>query len=328
MSLLVGGRLVEVPGVTIIPPSSHGGPAWSRIDPGDYRQRRGAPSQIVIHTTKGMWPQRVLVGAGPAGRAEHVARFWDRSDEHSAAHIVVGSDGVTACLCDLATTAAFHATVANERSVGVEIYQEAGGGIYQAALDAAVRVVLALCEALQIPPIVLGASYDGRPLPELLDGGPSYRGIYGHRSNTTRRGRGDPGDEIFVRLQLAGAEALTPAIYPLLNLERQQHLVSRGAKLALDGIPGPASLGAAKAAGYARWRDVPRLSSAESHRISAPSLVGTGSSTSSPTRISPSGLSRSQPHGSSSIVSSMSSPRISTHRLARWTVRRSWQAKT
>lgn len=260
MSLLVGGRLVEVPGVTVIPPASHGGPVWSALDPGDYRQRRGAPSQIVIHTTKGMWPQRVLDGAGPAGRADHVARFWDRSDEHSAAHIVVGSDGVTACLCDVATTAAFHATVANERSVGVEIYQEAGGGIYQAALDAAVRVVLALCEALQIPPILLGARYDGKPIPELLDGGPSYRGIYGHRSNTARRGRGDPGDEIFTRLIVAGAEAMPISRYHANNLERQQHLVSRGAKLALDGIPGPATLAAARVAGYARWRDVPRLS--------------------------------------------------------------------
>lgn len=261
MSLLVGGKLVPVPGVTVISPASHGGPAWSTLDPGDYRQRRGAPSQIVIHTTKGLWPQQVLVGAGPAGRAEHVARFWDRSDEHSAAHIVVGSDGVTACLCDVTTTAAFHATVANERSVGVEIYQEAGGGIYQAALDAAVHVVLTLCEALQIPPIVLGASYNGRPLPELLDGGPAFRGIYGHRSNTERRGPGDPGNEIFKLLQLAGAEAMDIDTYRVHNLERQQHLFSRfGFKLKLDGIPGPATLAAARAAGYDRWRDVPRLS--------------------------------------------------------------------
>jgi hypothetical protein len=167
---------------------------------------------------------------------------------------------ITACLCDVATVAAFHATVANERSVGVEIYQESGGGIHAAALDAAVRVVLALCEALDIPPIVLGAGYNGRPLPELLDGGTVYRGIYGHRSNTTRRGRGDPGDEIFTRLIVAGAEAMPISRYHANNLERQQRLVSRGAKLALDGIPGPASLAAAKAAGYARWRDVPRLS--------------------------------------------------------------------
>lgn len=260
MSLLIGGKLVPVPGVAVLPPVSHGGPAWARLDPGDYRQRRGAPSQIVLHTTKGMWPQHVIPGVGPADRAERVARYWDRSDEHSAAHIVVGSDGITACLCDVATTAAFHATVANERSVGVEIYQEAGGGIHEAALSAAVRVVLTLCDALAIPPILLGARYDGKPIPELLDGGPSYRGIYGHRSNTARRGRGDPGDEIFTRLIVAGAEAMPISRYHANNLERQQHLVSRGAKLALDGIPGPASIAAARAAGYVRWRDVPGLS--------------------------------------------------------------------
>lgn len=207
-----------------------------------------------------MWPQRVLTGVGPTGRAEHVARFWNRSDEHSAAHVVVGSDGVTACLCDVVTTTAYHATVANERSVGVEVYQEADGGVYEAALDAAVRVVLALCAALEIPPIVLGASYNGRPLPELLDGGPQFRGIYGHRSNTSRRGRGDPGDAIFARLLTAGAEAMSTTDYHRINAERQRKLVVCGAKLTLDGIPGPASLAAARTAGYTRWQDVPRFS--------------------------------------------------------------------
>lgn len=34
--LLIAGRLVPVPGVTVIPPATHDGPAWSRLDPDDY----------------------------------------------------------------------------------------------------------------------------------------------------------------------------------------------------------------------------------------------------------------------------------------------------
>lgn len=259
MSLLVRNQLIEVPGVNVISPASHGGPPWARLAAGDYRQRRCAPTQVVVHTTKGMWPQHVLPGAGPRGRAERVARYWEsRDDEHSAAQIVVGSDGITACLCDVAYAAAYHATIANERSVGVEIYQEQGGGIHEAALDAAVRVVLALCKELDIPPIGLGAVYNGEPLPALLDGGPAFRAIYGHRSNTSRRGRGDPGDEIFARLSAAGVEMMTTSSYHPINIARQRHLTAKtGVRLTLDGIPGPTSLGAARAAGYAHWRDVP-----------------------------------------------------------------------
>ena len=37
--LLIRGQLVPVPGHTVIPPASAGGPAWCSLNPGDYRQR-------------------------------------------------------------------------------------------------------------------------------------------------------------------------------------------------------------------------------------------------------------------------------------------------
>lgn len=261
MSLILFNKKITVPGVEIIPPKSHGGPSWSMLDPGDFGPRRAPiPSQIVLHTTKGIWPQRIVPGVGPMGRAEHVARYWNRDPLHSAAQIVVGSDGVTACLCDLGTTAAYHATVANQRSIGIEIYQELDGSIFASALDAAVRVTMALCEAADIPPIMLGAHYGGAPLAELMDGGEKYAGIFGHRSNTGRRGRGDPGDEIFTRLALVGAESMDVSDYHAKNIARQKYLVQKkGARLDLDGVPGPVSIAAARAAGYARWRFVPSI---------------------------------------------------------------------
>src|SRR5262249_42529363 len=135
-----------------------------------------------------------------------VAEFWVRDPLHSAAHIVLGSDGTVACLGDLVRDEAYHATVSNPYSVGIEVYQEADGGIYDAALGALAQIVPVICEALAIPFQVVAAPYTDHPLPRFLDGGPTYRGVLGHRNNTEQRGRGDPGDEAIARLIAAGAE--------------------------------------------------------------------------------------------------------------------------
>ena len=204
--LLIAGRLVPVAGVNILPPTDHGGPAWCHLDSRDYRLRRTAwVRQVVVHSTKGDWPQHVIPGAGPEGRAESVARFWADDPTSSGAHIVIDGHSV-ACLVDLASVCAYHATVSNEWSVGIELYQEDGGGIADATYENAVRTIPVICNALGIPFQLSVDHYDGHPLQRLLDGGPDVCAIYGHRSNTEQRGRGDPGDEIFMRLLAAGAE--------------------------------------------------------------------------------------------------------------------------
>src|ERR1051325_3933716 len=100
--LLIAGELVPVPGVSVIPPSTHGGPPWAMLSPGDYRMRPTAwIRQVILHTTKGQAPQHVIPGAGAPGRAEVVADFWHGDPAHSAAHIVVDVDGTVVCLGDL-----------------------------------------------------------------------------------------------------------------------------------------------------------------------------------------------------------------------------------
>lgn len=260
MALLVRGHIVEVPGVEVIPPASHGGPPWARLDPGDYRQRRtNWVRQVVVHTTKGIYPQHVIPGRGAGGRDRHVADFWHRDPNHSAAHIVVDNDGSVVCLADLGTVAAHHATVSNDWSVGVELYQEAGGGVHEAVYASLVPLLGAICDALEIPRQYLADPYRGRPRERLIDGGPNVVGVIGHRDNTHRRGRGDPGDEVFCRLRAADWEPLSLEGDCDLALarKRQMHLIGRGAHLTADGVCGPASLRAARAAGYARWADVP-----------------------------------------------------------------------
>lgn len=260
--LLVNGTLIHVPGLRVIAPASHGGPEWAQLSPSDYRQRKRGSwvRQVILHTTKGIDPQRVLRGSG-MDRGKRVADFWRRDPEHSAAHMVIGSDGQVVCLADLGRHAAFHATASNEWSVGIEVYQESGGGIYQAALDAADLLVPAVCAALGMPWQVLADQYTGTPRSRLLDGGRDVVGVIGHRDNTARRGRGDPGDEL-IRRQLA-AGAVPFSLIGDLDLEigraRQRTLMElHGAKLEVDGVCGPSTMRAVRAAGYARWADVPQ----------------------------------------------------------------------
>lgn len=257
--LLIGGKLHPIPGVTGLAPASHGGPSWARLDPGDYRTRRARwVRQVVLHTTKGIWPQHVIPGRGPDGRDRRVAEYWHRDPEHSAAHLVVDSDGSVACLADLATTAAYHATLANDVSVGIEIYQEADGGIYEAALIAAVATVATICDVMLIPEQYVADPYRNAPVQRIVDD-PMFAGVIGHRHNTHRRGRGDPGDEIFARLGAAGFEpVLADQRQDVERTRRRQaYLAAAGAAISVDGVAGPRTIQAARAQGYRRWPDVP-----------------------------------------------------------------------
>lgn len=267
--LLIGGHLHPVAGLDIIPPASHGGPAWARIDPGDYMTRR-TPwiRQVIIHTTKGKHPQPVLEGAGEGGRDRVVADFWRGDPNHSAAQLVVDTDGSVACLADLASAASYHAEGSNPWSVGIEMYQMGGGELYQATIDATVKLVLALCELLGIPAQLPRGAYRGVPLARMETGsgsgrrqlgGPDCVGIFGHRDNTGNRGRGDPGDAIYAALIDAGAEAIDFARGEDLELgrARQRALNARGERLTVDGLVGPGSIAAMRRRGFVRWRDVP-----------------------------------------------------------------------
>lgn len=264
--LLSAGQLVPVDSLTVIPPASHGGPAWSALDPGDYRARKTTwIRQVIIHATKGLHPQRVIPGAGHAGRAATVADFWRGDRAHSAAHLVVDLDGTVACLADLARVEAFHAEASNPWSIGIEMYQLGDGGLYEATLDATVRLVQALCRHMGIPEQIPIGPYAGTPLLRMRDGGSDLCGVFGHRDNTIRRGRGDPGDAIMERLAGRGFEALDFDRRQDLALGkgRQIRLNELDAKagltwrpLAIDGVCGGASIAAMRRHGFERWRDV------------------------------------------------------------------------
>lgn len=265
--LLIAGMLSPVPGLTIIPPTSHGGPDWAHLDRGDCTTRHSWVRQVIVHTTQGAWPQPINQTPGPGGEAARYADIWQSDPKHSAAHLVVDSAGVVVCLADLALTTAYHAEGSNPWSIGIEMFQGLGGLLHQATLDATALLVTAICDAMGIPHQMPRGSYLGEPLlrMEVTDhghrmqlGGPDCVGVFGHRDNTSARGRGDPGDAIWTALAGLGFEGLDYAGGEDLakGRARQRALNASGGHLVVDGLVGPASLAAARRQGFRRWADV------------------------------------------------------------------------
>ena len=277
--LLIRGELVPVPGLTAIPPASHGGPSWARLDRGDFNtgSRSTWIRQVILHTTGGLWPQPILPGGGSGGELPRYADIWQSDPAHSAAHLVVDTAGAVACLADLALTTAYHAEASNPWSIGIEMVQGRGGELHQVQLDATAQLVAAICDATGIPQQMPRGPYRGAPLSRMEGlerftrnrlqlGGPDCVGVFGHRDNTSARGRGDPGDAIWTALAALGFEGLDYASGEDLSIGRARQVAlnaeasRRGetwSPLVVDGLVGPASIERARRLGYARWRDVP-----------------------------------------------------------------------
>lgn len=238
--LLIGGKRYLVPGLLVVGP---GDLSYVKLSTGDYSSRKTTwIRKLIAHTTKGIEKQHIIPGAGPGGADKTVADFWRNDPEHSAAQIVIDTDGSVACLCDLALVAAYHATYVNDNSIGIEIYQLSDGGIYQASLTAWHILAEYLCSFFGIPKQVPHA-YGGSPIHRLAgtDGAPDLCGVFGHRHQTSRRGFGDPGDYAFDvlanfrRVNYERSEDLD------LGRSRQKKLNELGESLTVDGLWGPAS---------------------------------------------------------------------------------------
>lgn len=253
--LLIAGVIVPVEGLDIANPTDT---PWCKLDPGDYKRRQTAwIRQVIVHGTRGGWPQGILPGAGAGGRDKIVAEFWRKDPEHSAAPLVVDTDGTVACLCDLAYFAPYHATVSNDWSVGIEMAQVGASDVYEATIAATVRLVRALCEQFSIP-FQIPTAYRNKPLERMLTGGKDCVGVFGHRENTHRRGRGDPGDAIMVALEQATAERFDfDAGHDLSAWKlRQAKLNAMGEKLTVDGVAGPSTMAALRRHGFASGREL------------------------------------------------------------------------
>src|SRR5262245_2126133 len=244
--LVIGGAVIPVAGLAVY--NWHDHASMPRLRSSDYRPRETSwVRMLVLHTTKGDEPLTVVAGSGPTGMASETARAWAHDPTHSGSHLLVDGDGSVWCVADLAADAAYHAEDLNEVSVGIEICQTPGLEIFEAQLEATVRLCDALTRLLRIQR-QFHAPYLGEatPVGRLAAGGTDCVGVFGHRDQTTARGPGDPGDPVFKRLRLAN--------YEQWNFDEGDDLdawVTRQTALGVDadGIPGPGTTNALEDAG-------------------------------------------------------------------------------
>jgi hypothetical protein len=176
---------------------------------------------IVLHTRLG---KRVVLREGRGrnvGWDELLADRFSGDDRQASAHIAIDADGSYGCLADLRQVVSYHAEHVNEITVGIEMFQAADGSVWESTLDAAVMICdvltryfgiqrqfpmeTSLCRRFAVP----SAGVHERTKLAYMEGGArgqDFVGIYGHRNVTRNRGPGDPDDQVFARLALAGYE--------------------------------------------------------------------------------------------------------------------------
>ncbi len=245
--LILNGIAESPPG--LVTRSWHDDPTLRLQIPGDGTQRvtkwiRG----ITLHSTVGKDGAVVLPGAGTPGGAAANAHYWSKAGSSAGAHLLVDFDGSVICTADLVTEAAYHATSVNDVTVGIEIVQRNDGAFYEEQPLAVVRLVDWLTQRLGIQRQVQ-SPYGRNAIKRLVAGGKDVVGVFAHYHQTTARGPGDCGKFLFDRLLAAGYEGV--------DFERDSDKLiwrSRQASLGMapadcDGIAGPRTVAALRAAG-------------------------------------------------------------------------------
>lgn len=260
MALIIRGSEVAVPGLDIR--SWHDDPKL-KLDGEDYRARPDTwVRAIIIHTTQGIpggsdrRPQDIRPGLGPnTGRDERMAQMWSTDDRRAGAHIAADHDASICCFADLQEHMPFHAGNVNAVTIGVEMYQDTKGTLYQGQLEAVVTLVDFLTKTFSIQR-QLHHPYGRQALKRGLKRGLDMVGVFGHRDVSNNRGEGDPGNPIMQMLIDAGYEAFNFA-----HDEDKHVWESRQCALGIlaDGVPGPTTVRALMDAGHKHglWVDRP-----------------------------------------------------------------------
>lgn len=223
-----------------------------------YRKRKRDEKvcAIVVHSTAGipggkdLREQTVKDGAGPCKDAgPFYAKMWNADKTRKAgAHFVIDWNGQIYQLCDLVDDAAFHAGLANGHSVGVEVRQDRNSaGFFEAQIESNTQLVIWLTAFLGIQRQIQTLPFSGYL--ERLSGKLENQYIVaGHRDLTSNRGAGDPGDYLMQALADSGFEQ-----FDFGSGEDSDVWKTRQIDLGImsDGIPGPATVRALEAAGYA-----------------------------------------------------------------------------
>ena len=218
MSLIIDGQRVQTPGLETI--SWLDDPAVPRVRDGRRRVPQSARA-IVLHTVHGKLGPLSDVPSAPSTRAERYARYQAGSAREVSWHLTVDTDGTVVQSNDPGTWYTRHAEHATGYSIGIEMVQQQDSpDLWQAQIDATVRLVTVLCEVFNIPKVTVvnasGAPESGivRDWQEADEGGRqlAFNGVAGHRNLTRNKGPGDPGDLPFQALLAAGFRGVLPAV--------------------------------------------------------------------------------------------------------------------
>lgn len=202
---------------------------------------------IVLHNTKNR-KTIIAKGKGPETKLEkRIARWWSIDGNNAGAHLCVDWDGTIGCHCDLLKHAAYHAGRINDVSIGIELFEDSTGKVYEYQLEVAVKLINFLTQVFQIQRQI-PSSASNRVIPRAASGGKDLVGIIGH-CHVYRGKPDDPGVHIFEYLENAGYEILNFWVNnDLLTWKSRQYKLGFTSK-DCDGIAGPMTINALQARG-------------------------------------------------------------------------------
>jgi len=248
MSLIIAGKKIEVPGLVVHDWQT--GPSWIK-EITDFYPRSHPVHLIICHTHKGK-VGKLLPGMGPGSSvASALVRYQTNTARSVSWDYTIDTNGEVFCQNDPTKKVSWQAGSVNGISLGFEMVQLESGELYEGQIEKVVLLIDALTLELGIQRQICWDKAHNKPkitvCPRLASGGDDVVGIAGHRNQTNNRGPGDPGDHIFFALQRAGYECFDLTIGEDLQVwkDRQKSLGIRA-----DGVPGPNTLAALKAAGH------------------------------------------------------------------------------
>lgn len=250
--LVARGKRIHIPGLNIVNYLDDPRLRLKMGEDGQLRPRGEPIDTVVLHSTRGApdsddpREQVLIPGVGPSSRAGYeVVEDWNHDHRCAGAHFVDDFDGTVYQLADIDLEETYSATTTNPRSISIEMRQGRNCEFYSAQMSATGGLADALCTYERIPRFIPDV-YRGA-LTFLAAGGHGFRGVFGHRDQTHRRGRGDPGDLVMAELGARGFQRVN-----LLAREdwRITKRLQQMAGVTVDGVYGPETFAALEALGY------------------------------------------------------------------------------
>jgi len=248
--LIINGKEELVDGLTII---NYKDEPKLKLKAGEDMRARKTRwiRSIVLHNTKNI-QTKVKAGFGPSTNlGKRIADLWATSSKNAGAHLSVDWDGTVYCHADLLQDATYHASSMNEVSIGIEIYEDGKGVVYEGQLDVVVKLVVWLCRRFGIQ-MQMPIAMDNSEISRIKRGGEDCVGVFGHCHQNHKDKAHDPGIDIFKRLKAdAGFKEFDFAHQGMPDDIKYWMITQKALDLVIDGVPGPKTCDALQARGFA-----------------------------------------------------------------------------